>query len=155
MAGSDYVTQADLEARYPATHVRRVFSDDGSGTAGDRLARSITVASRRADSILMRSNWSEEQIEQAVAEDELLRDAICDLVMAHGTKGKPEWSGQDRPYSGLEKSALQVLKDIAAAQLHSRAEDVVGKISTRNRQTHVPREKMFAGTRACPKPGGY
>ena len=155
MAGDPYISQADLEAKFPATHVRRVFSDDGSNTVGSRLAHSIAVCSRRADAILARSNWSYEQIEEAVEEDLLLKDAICSLVMAHGCQGKPEWSGENAPYSGLEKSALQLLKDVAGAHLRSRAEEVVGTNKTRHGQTHVASPKMFAGTRNRPKPGGF
>lgn len=154
MAGSEYITQADLEKRFPATHVRRVFSDDGSGVPSDRLLASTQVASRRLDAILSGSNWTIEQIEQAVAEDILLRDACCSLAMAHGCQGKLEWSGPSAPYADLETKALKLLKDVAKANLRPLAETIVGKNRVRDRQVNA-RPKMFASTRAHPKRGGY
>jgi hypothetical protein len=157
VAGSTLITQADLEARYPPQHVRALWSDTGSGQPGPRLQIALDVASRVASSILLKA-WPDPAQHVILAdEDPAVKDAICDLAMAHGAKGKPEWSGEGRPYSGLEKSAKDTHEHLAKAQLRSVGEAKAGK--NPNLQTTIasPEEPafMFAPSRGRPNPGGY
>lgn len=157
MAGVVYITQADIEARFPTSHVGAVWSNDGSGTPdATRLAKSCSVASRQGDSELMKA-WTPDQIPTLVAEDDAVKDALCDLAMAHGVKGKPEWSGEGAPYAGLRKAALEMLAKLASAQLRSRAEPLAGaNPNRRGRITSADSPQfVFAPNAARPRPGGY
>lgn len=157
-----YITQADLEERYGPTHVRQIWSPKGSNVPDTaRLGKSCAVASRQADAILAKA-WpagtvSPDAIEKLVANDDAVKDAICDLAMAHGVKGKPEWSGEGAPYAGIQAAARKMLEDIARGQLRPRGELEAG--SNPNVRGHVRSpdnpQFMFAPSRARPRPGGY
>lgn len=153
---ADLVTQADIEARYPADTVRLLWSDKGAGQPGPRLAIAIRVASRMAQAILLKA-WSEEQIAELVDKDDAVKDAICDLAVAHGASKKAEWSGQDRPYAGLDKAARDTLELLVKAKLRSVGEktaggnpNVKGSIGS-----GVDPQYMFAPSKKRPYPGGY
>jgi hypothetical protein len=149
------VTQADLEAHYAPKVVRQVFSDDGTQNAGPRLAVACQTGSAQACALLLPA-WTEEQIVTIAAEDPAVKHAICQLVMAIGTEGKPEWSGEGRPYAGLEDRARKWLKDLAAAAIRSRAEaQGAGQNQTIRGRTNKPTPQyIFAETKGK-RPGGY
>jgi hypothetical protein len=157
LAGPARIDQADLEANFPPKHVRAVFSDDGKLQPGPRLSVACTRASRRAESILLRA-WSLAGIDVLYQEDEAVRAETCRLVMAYGVEGKIEWTGQGAPYAGLEKAALSALKDLADAEVRSRAESlgagqnprVTGNISSPETPQYV-----FAPSKSQPRRGGY
>lgn len=153
---ADLVTQADIEARYPPNVTRLLWSDNGAGQPGPRMAIAIRVASRMAEAILLKA-WSEEQIAELVARDEAVKDAICDLAVAHGAKAKPEWTGQDRPYAGLEKQARETLELLAKAQLRSVGEKTAGSNPNVKGSigSGVEPQYMFAPSKKRPYPGGY
>lgn len=157
MAGATLITQADLEARYPPKNVRAVWCDDGSGQPGPRLAISLAVASRVASAILLKAWPDPAQHVTLVEEDDAVKDAVCDLAMGHGAKAKPEWSGEGRPYSGLEKAAVDRLELLVKAQLRSVGEVKAGK--NPNLQTTISSAEdpqyMFAPSKGRPNPGGY
>jgi hypothetical protein len=149
------VTQADLEARFPAQVVRRVFSDDGSQNPGPRLAVALDEGSRQAEAILLKA-WGLAQIPTLVADDTAVKGAVCRLVMALGAEARPEWSGEGQPYATLRKNARQTLDDLVKAELRSRAEATAGANTN-----HLPRVSnarspsfVFAATRGNPKAGG-
>lgn len=158
MPGPARITQADLEAIYAPKVVRAVFSDDSSGQPGPRLASCCLVASRRAEAILLRA-WSLEQIDVLFEEDEAVKFFTVQLTLAYGAAAKPEWTREGGPYAGLEQTALKALKDLADAQVRSRAETngaggnpvLKGNISTPN----GPGNFVFAATRGRPNRGGY
>lgn len=158
MPGPARIDQADLESLFDPRLVRRMFSDDGSGVPGPRLASTCLVASRAAESILLRA-WPLEQLDALFEEDEAVRLFTCRLAMAYGGQGKPEWTGDGAPFAGLEQSALKALRDLADAETRSRAEtngaggnpNKKGNISTPN----GPGNFTFAATRGRPNRGGY
>lgn len=151
-----YVTQADLEARYPPAHVARVFSDNGADRAGSRFATSASVGCRQADAILLKA-WSRDELETLVLGDDGILDAVCDLVLAHGMKGKPEWSsGEGTIYANLKRDALASLQLFVTGQQRSRAEaDAGANPNIRGRRTVPCPQFVFAPSRRNPKPGGY
>ncbi len=150
------VTQADVEARFPPSVVRRLFSDDGSSVAGPRLAAALDEASRQAEAILLGA-WGLDAIALLVQNDSAVRGAICRLVIAIGADGKPEWSGAGAPYETLEKKARTWLQDLAKAALGSRGEAQAGANTVqlaRLQSANSPPSFMFAPTRGNPKAGG-
>lgn len=149
------VTQADLEARFPANVVRKLFCDDGSSSPGPRLTTALDEGSRQAEAILMKA-WGIDSIALLVANDTAVKGAVCRLVMALGADARPEWSGEGMPYSTLRRDARQVLEDLVKAQLRSPGEAAAGA-----NQNHLPRVSnarspnfMFAATKGNPKAGG-
>jgi hypothetical protein len=150
------ITRADLEERFPPQHVRGVFRDDGASEPGPRLAVACAVATRQAEAVLLKA-WSLEQMAGLVAEDEAIKSALCDLAMAEGVKGKPEWMGEGRPYATLRKDALTTLEMLAKAELRTRAERTVG--ANPNRRGNVGsgdcRAFTFAPARDGSRRGGY
>jgi len=154
--GIPLVTQADMEARFPPAHVRRVFSDDGSVTMGPRFDMIVDEASRQGEAILLRA-FTRDQIATLVAEDAAVKGAFCKLVLAAGCEGRAEWSGQGAPYTGLYEKARQMLRDIADAELRSPAEAKAGANTT-----HLPRVQtaespafMYQSTRGNRSGGGF
>jgi hypothetical protein len=149
------VTQADLEARYTPRVVRQIFSDDGTQNAGPRLAIACETASAQAVALLLKA-WSEEQIVTLAFEDPAVKHAICGLAMAIGAAAKPEWSGEGRPYAGLEKQSISWLKELAAAHIRSRGEaQGAGTNPTIAGRTNKPTPQyIFAETKGK-RPGGY
>jgi hypothetical protein len=156
MAGPQYIVQADLEQRFRPDVVKRVFSDDGGGVAGPRLDQSARAASRQADAVLLKA-WTVDQVPLLVAEDEAVWSAVCELAMAHGTEGKPEWSGDGAPFEDLRRRALEMLEMLAKAQLRSRGEAVAGaNPNVKGSVSSVESPAfMFAPSRGRPKPGGF
>jgi hypothetical protein len=155
--GPARIDQGDLEKFFPPNHVRALFSDSGSGAPGPRLVLACTVASRRAESILLRA-WSLDSIDALFEEDEAVVCAACGLAMAIGAMARPEWSGQGAPYQGLEKSSLAALKDLADAQTRSRAEtNGAGANPTLKGSISAPKEPqyMFTPSKSRPTRGGY
>lgn len=153
------VTEAHMTARFGADKVARVFCDDGSGTAGPRLAVSLEVGSREAESVLLGA-WSQEAIVLLVENDEAVRAKVCDLVMADGHSGRPEWQGgADSPSVLMRKQALEFLKELAKAQKRSRAEEQAGAnphargglVTT----ARVPHSWTFAPSRDKRPRGGF
>jgi hypothetical protein len=155
--GPARIDQSDLESLFPPQHVGSVFCDDRSGRPGPRLANACLVASRRAESLLLRA-WSLAQIDVLYAEDEAVKMFTAQLAMAYGVAGRPEWSGQGSPYATLEQSALKALKDLADAEVRSRAETqgagqnprVSGSMTSPSQPQYV-----FTRDRCSPKRGGY
>lgn len=156
MAGPQYIFQADLEQRFKASVVKGVFSDDGGGVAGPRLDQSARVASRQADGVLLKA-WTGDQIATLVAEDEAVWSAVCELAMAHGAEGKPEWSGEGAPFNGLRRRALEMLELLAKAHLRSRGESVAGSNPNVKGSIASPSSPqfMFAPSKGRPFPGGF
>ena len=157
MPGPARITQADLEANFPQKHVRGVFSDTGQLQPGPRLAAACMRASRRAESILLRA-WSLDGIDVLFEEDEAIRAETCRLAMAYGVEGKTEWTGQGAPYQGLEKAALAALKDLADAEIRSRAESLGAGANPRvSGNVSAPAEPQytFAPSRNQPRRGGF
>lgn len=158
MPGPARIDQGDLEKFFPPKHVRAVFSDDGSGNPGSRLALACSVASRRAEGILMRAWPAEASIDALFEEDEAILYATCGLAMALGVTGRPEWSGQGAPYAGLEKTCLTALRELADAQTRSRAEqNGAGGNPTLKNRIEAPAEPqyVFAASKKQPRRGGY
>lgn len=157
MAAPIYIGQSDLEAFFPATHVRQVFSDDGSGTPGPRLATALSAGCRQADAYLLKG-WADDNLAALVAGDDSIRLAVCQLVMAVGVLGKPEWSGEGAPYATLRKDALAMLQLLSTAQLRSRAEKT-GAGANPNAKGSIASaacpQFVFAPSRRNPRPGGY
>jgi hypothetical protein len=152
------VTQADLTARFTATRVKEVFCDDGGGTIGPRLATSLAVGSRDAEAELLRA-WPSDKIQTLVDGDEAIKAAVCDLVLADGMSGRPQWQGEGSPVESMRKTALDKLKAYAAAEKRSKAEAEaganpnarVGIVTTgRPESTFV-----FAPNAASPRPRGF
>lgn len=156
MPGNARIDQEDLEANYPPGVVRRVFSDDGSGIPGPRLARACQRASRRAESILLRA-WSDAQIDKLFEEDESVVAATCGLAIFYGVEGKTEWTGQGAPYEGLERRCLAELRDLADGKSRSRGEaQGAGTNPTITGRTNAPcPQYVFAESRKQPRRGGY
>lgn len=152
------ITQEDIEERYPPQFVWQVFTDDGAAEPGPRLAVACAVATRQAQAVLLKA-WSAEQHAALIAEDEAVKSAVCDLAMFEGIKGKPQWSGQGAPYANLRKDAMAMLQELAAAQLRTIAEGKPGVSANPNRKGNIASPdcppRMFAPTRARPRPGGY
>jgi hypothetical protein len=120
------VAESDLNTRFGADKVARVFCDDGSGTPGPRLPVSLEVGSREAESVLLGA-WSKEAIALLVANDEAVKAKVCDLVLADGHSGRPEWQGgSDAPGVQMRKEAFDFLKELARAQKRSRGEEQAG-----------------------------
>lgn len=157
MPGPARIDQSDLEALFPPQHVGSVFCDDRSGKPGPRLANTCLVASRMAESILLRA-WSLAQIDVLFAEDEAVKMFTARLAMAVGVAGRPEWSGPGAPYAGLETASLKALKDLADAEVRSRAETqgaganprTTGSMTSPSQPQYV-----FSRDRCSPKRGGY
>jgi hypothetical protein len=155
--GPARITQADLEANFPPEHVRGVFSDTGKLLPGPRLATACARASRRAEGILLRA-WSLEGIDVLYAEDEAIVAETCRLAMAYGVEGKPQWTGQGAPYQGLEKAALAALRDLADAEVRSRAESLGAGANPRvSGNVSAPSEPqyVFSSSRNQPRRGGF
>lgn len=158
MAGVDYITLEDLEGRFGSRQVLRVFADDGRPSAGPRLGRSITGASRQADAILLGA-FSLDQIATLVTEDQAVLDAVCDIAMAEGMKARFEWAGDSTPYTTLASEAKKVLKEVASARLRSAGETVAGAnpnaraglVSTER----SPHTFIVAPSRSRPVRGGF
>jgi hypothetical protein len=115
------------------------------------------VASRRAEMLLLRA-WSDPQIDVLFVEDEAVKMFTAQLAMAYGVVGRPEWSGQGSPYVGLEQSALKALKDLADAELRSRAEAQGAGVNPRESGSMTsPSDPQFVFTRdrVSPSRGGY
>lgn len=152
------ITQEDIEERYPPQFVWQVFSDDGAAEPGPRLAVACAVATRQAESVLLKA-WPAEQIPLLIAEDEAVKSSVCDLAMFEGIKGKPQWSGQGSPYAGLRVDAMKMLEALAQAQLRTIAEGKGGVATNPNRKGNVASpdspQFMFAPSRSRPRPGGY
>jgi hypothetical protein len=151
------ITQEDLEEHYPPQFVLQVFADTGKNEVGPRCAVACAVATRQGESVCLKA-WPAERIPTLVAEDEAVKSAFCDLAMFEGVKGKPQWSGPGAPYANLRKDALASLELLAAGQLRSIAEGK-GAGANPNRKGNIASPdcppRMFAPTRARPKPGGY
>jgi hypothetical protein len=155
--GPARIDQSDLESFFPAEHVKGVFSDGRTNSPSPRLANLCLVASRRAESLLLRA-WSLAQIDVLFAEDEAVKMFTCQLAMSYGVAGRPEWSGPNSPYATLEQSALKALKDLADAEVRSRAETqgagqnprVSGSMTSPSQPQYV-----FTRDRCSPKRGGY
>lgn len=150
------IGQPELEAHYPPGVVRRVFSDDGSGNPGPRLARACLRASRRAESLLLRA-WTDEQITKLFEEDEAVVAATCGLALFYGVEGKTEWTGQGAPYEGLERRCLAELRDLADGKSRSRGEaEGAGTNPTITGRSNVPcPQYVFATSAKQPRRGGY
>lgn len=156
MPGPARIDQGDLEQNFPPKHVRLIFSDDGSGNPGPRLAAACLRASRRAESILLRA-WSLESIDKLFEEDEAVMAECCRLAIAYGVQGKTEWSGQGAPYEGTEKAALAALRDLTDGQMRSRGESQgAGTNPTITGRSTVPDPQyVFASSAKQPRRGGY
>jgi hypothetical protein len=156
--GPARIDQGDLESNFAPQHVRRVFSDDGSGNPGPRLAAACLRASRRAESILLRAWPDPTSMDKLFEEDEAIIAETCRLAMAFGVEGKPEWSGQGAPYQGLEKAALAALRDLTDAETRSRAEqNGAGSNPTIRGSIQTPQEPayVFANSLTQTRRGGY
>lgn len=155
MPGPVLVTQQDLEASYTPRVVRQVFSDDAQQAAGPRLSVACSVASSQATAILLKA-WTEEQIVTLVSQDAAVKHAICGLAMAIGAEAKPEWSGEGRPFAGVEERSVKWLKELAGAHIRSRGEaNGAGTNPTIAGRTNKPTPQyMFAETKGK-RPGGY
>jgi hypothetical protein len=152
------VTQADLTARFGATRVREVFCDDGGGTVGPRLTTSLAVGSRDAEAELLKA-WPSDQIQTLIDGDEAIKAAVCDLVLADGMSGRPQWQGDGSPAETLRKTALDKLKAYAAAEKRSAAEADAGTnpnarvgVVTSGRRTS---DFVFAPSAGRPYPRGF
>jgi hypothetical protein len=158
MAGPNYFTQSDLEARFGEQRVRSVFSDTGKAELSTRFAQACKVASRRIEGILG-AGWNCDAIVQLLANDEDIFAAGCDLAMADGMKtGRPEWSagdGSKAPYAALKADAEKVLTQYAQGQLKSRGEDVAGANPHRRPAKVGTRTFIFGTSRDRPTRGGY
>jgi hypothetical protein len=151
------IDQDDLEKFFPPKTVRAVFSDNGSGNPGPRLALACATASRRAEGVLLRA-WSLESIDKLFEEDEAVMYATCCLAIAQGVMGRPEWSGQGAPFAGLEKQCLTALRELADAQTRSRAEtNGAGGNPTLKGSIRAPAEPqyVFSPSKSNPRRGGY
>lgn len=148
------VTQADLEARFPASVVRRAFCDDGSNTPGPRLTTALDEGSRQAEQILLKA-WSLEQIALLVANDSAAKGAVCRLVLWQGIEGKPEWSGENAPYASIRKDARQTLNDLVEAKLRSPGEAQAGANTNHLPRISAPEPNLvFTPSRRNPNAGG-
>jgi hypothetical protein len=157
MAAPIYVGQSDLETFFPPNHVRQVFCDDGTGTPGPRLAVACSVGCRQADGFLLKA-WADDNLAALVAGDDAIRLAVCQLVMAVGVLGKPEWSGEGAPYASSKKDALATLQLLSTAQLRSRAEKTGGGANPNAKGSIASAacpQFVFAPSRRNPRPGGY
>jgi hypothetical protein len=152
------VAQADLTARFGATRVREVFCDDGSGVVGPRLTTSLAVGSRQAEAELLKA-WPSDQIQTLVDGDEAIKAAVCDLVLADGMSGRPQWQGEGSPVETLRKTAMESLRAYAAAEKRTAAEATaganpnarVGLVTTGRPSTTF----VFAPNAASPRPRGF
>lgn len=160
MAGPNYFTQDDMEARFGASNFQRVFGAD-SGRVNElspRFLQACRVASRRIEGILGPA-WDTVAIEKLLHDDEDIFAAGLDLVMADGMKtGRPEWSAGDSskaPYAALKADAEKVLKDYASAQLKPRAEAEAGANPHRRPAKVGTRTFIFGTTHDRPRRGGF
>jgi hypothetical protein len=125
--------------------------------AGPRLATACLVASRIAESLLLKA-WSLEQIDELFAEDQAIVALTCQIAMGWGTSGRAEWSGQGAPFEGLQKAAEGALDKIAAGAMRSRGESHGAGVNATitGRQDAPPDPQfMFAPNRLRPRRGGY
>lgn len=150
------ITQEDIEERYPPQFVRQVFTDNGALSPGPRLPVACVVATRLGEAVLLKG-WSAAAIPTLVAEDEAIKSQLCAIAMFEGMQGKPQWCGQGAPYATLRKDAMAVLELLATAQLRSSAEAKAGANPNRKGNISTPDcpARMFAPTKARPRPGGY
>ena len=110
------VSQATLELYFRPRNVKEVFTDDGGQVAGPRLAAALQVGSDQASAKLSKvPAWQEEEAQQELVDgDTSLQFAVCQLVMAVGHEGKPEWSAEDRDVSSrLRKQAFEAIDNFA------------------------------------------
>lgn len=148
----------DLVERFGPNLVRQVFCDNGSGTPGPRLFRSLKSGRRIADSVLLAA-WSQEQIETLVAEDDAVRGSALDLVLSEGMAGKLEWDVEGGARDRLRKAALENLRMLVKGEQRSTAEKTAGANphirAGRVNTQRTPHTFIFAPSRAKPRPGGF
>jgi hypothetical protein len=163
MAGAIDISHADLEARFSALQVKRVFCDNGSNTVnGSRIASAISTARRIADAILLTA-WNQQQIETIVAEDDAVRSAILDIALSEGMVGRLEWDSDNGPREKLKKQAVDTLKLLAQCQLRSIAEtrgageNPHGRMGAVRNDRSAARGKdfVFAPSKNNPSRGGF
>lgn len=160
MPGPTRINEADLKANFPPRDVDAVFCDDGTGRPGARLAAACLRASRRAEGILRRAWNSDKQLEALFREDEGVRGETCRLAMFYGAEGRAAWTGEGAPFANAEKAALAALRELADAEVRSRAETVEDGAGANPRASGDVRPTqdpcfIFASTQRTPRRGGY
>jgi hypothetical protein len=151
------VTQAMLERRYPPLTVRRTFSDDGTGVAGERLQTALDEAYDVVD-MRLRKVWGTDGIEALVSGSEALTGVVCRIAMALGAGGRLEYRTEDKsPLDAEIQSALKTVDQITRADLRPSSESAAGANPMYSDRTNAPEEPqfVFAPSRGRPAPGGY
>jgi hypothetical protein len=134
MSIPSYISQSDLEDIYGPGPVRRMFCNSGTDVIGPRLSTCCRIASRAAESHLLKA-WSEAQILEMVRLDDMVRAAMCDIAMNEGEKGHPEWrSGDaDTAHEKSAKAAEKRLESLATSELRSRSESAGAGVNPHTR----------------------